>query len=104
MTGWGSLRRILSTRFSSMKALVGGGTQRKQRTGMTVRRTRASIARHKIRTSREDFLLFTTDACILDEPVRKTREAAALLGADRTLLPAQGRVKMKGGEVEEESG
>ena len=65
---------------------------------MTVSRTRASRAPNKSRPNREDFLFFATDAYNLDEPVWEIRESAAMLGVDRTLLPPEGRVKMKGEE------
>jgi hypothetical protein len=56
-------------RFSIMKALVGGGIQRKQRTGMIVNATTTSRARQRNRRSRENLALLDTMAEVIEVAV-----------------------------------
>lgn len=75
MTFWGSPRKKLAMRFSIMKALVGGGTQRKQRTGMIVNATTTSRARQRNRRSRENLALLDTMVEVIE---------VAVFGSERT--------------------
>jgi hypothetical protein len=83
-------------RFSIMKALVGGGIQRKQRTGMIVNATTTSRARQRNRRSRENLALLDTVAAVIEVAVLGNERTGRYLGVSYTLLPPSGRVKMKG--------
>lgn len=84
MTLWGSPRKRFATRLSTMNALVGGGIQRKQTTGVTVNAARASSARQRIRRSRENVVLLDTAAEVIELAVPggcKCRHARSRLDA-----------------------
>jgi hypothetical protein len=80
-----------------MKALVGGGIQRKQRTGMTLRTTAASSARQRNRRSRESLVLFDSVAELMKVAFSGIRGSPGTYAVTYTLSSPQDRVKMKGG-------